>query len=160
MASMNLMPGIHNVKIHTDNSENNYEVSLCKKKDNELHVSFSLTGLNKLKEPINKKLTPFYLYVLLSYHDGGKDINIISSADVYCDEQMLRQHNIHFKTTVDIPVDFVFDDEDFIWNYYCLDIVYSPISAEDGSDLYRLLRSDKLFSTKLSICRVADESDE
>jgi|SRR5690625_1039575 len=160
MSTVNLSPGIHNVRIYAPNKEDdNFEISLNKKQNNKIHVEFYLTGLSKLKDPIDDNLNPFYLYVLLSFHNGGKDINFISSADIYCDEKILKQNNALFTTIVDVPGDLVYDEEDFLWNYYCLDIVYSPTSAEDGSDLYNLLRSEKLFSSKLNVIKEVDGNE-
>lgn len=158
MTSMNLMPGIHNVSISS--SEENTDdsiIKLEKKRQTIINLSFTLTGMNRLINPITSDVSTFYLYVLLTYQNGGKDFEVISSAQIYCDEDALKQNSISLSAKLSIPEDKVFPNEDFIWNYYSIDIIHFEREAEDGSDINRMLLSDKLFSTKLNIINGKDD---
>ncbi|AUJ25149.1 hypothetical protein [Virgibacillus dokdonensis] len=152
MTSMCLKPGINNIYINTDYADGPILV-LKKEENNRIHLNFSLTGMNNLRSPINSKLQPFYLYILLTYQHGGKETEVISSSQIRCDQKILENESLDFKSTLPIPLSKVYTEFDFILNFYSVKIAYFEREAEDGSDLNFLLNDPycSLFSTKLNI---------
>ena len=153
MTSMDLFPAIHSVSIRSSKEDgDNNVIKFEKEGDTEIILNFSLTGMNKIIIPITNIRPTFYLYIYLAYQNGGKDFEIISSADIYCDEDLINYENLNFETVLDIPANKIYS-EDFILNFYYLNIAYSERAVEDGSDINTLLhrQDNSLFRTKLNI---------
>lgn len=155
---MSLMPGIHNVSISSE-KEKDISPIIRLEKDGEtiINIEFTLTGMNRLINPITKDVSTFYIYIFLTYQNGGKDFEVISSSQIHCDETIVKENNIRFSAKLDVPKSKNFQNEDFVWNYYSIDIIHFDYEAEDGSDLNRILMSEKLFSTKLNIIQGKDD---
>lgn len=149
---MDLKPGINNVFITNDKEEGPILV-LEKHKDNEIHLNFTLTGMMALREPLNENLKTFYLYIFLTYQHGGRETEVISSAQIHCNEDILESETLSFTTTLTVPAENLYSNRDFVWNYYSVKIAYIEKEAEDGSDLNYLLNGidNSLFQTKLNI---------
>ncbi|GGB61309.1 hypothetical protein GCM10011409_43190 [Lentibacillus populi] len=161
MTSMCLKPGINNVFITNDKNEGPILV-LEKLTDNKIHLNFTLTGMMALKEPINEKLQTFYLYIFLTYQHGGRETEVISSSQIYCDKDILESETLNFTTTLTVPAKKLYSNQDFVWNYYSVKIAYIEKEAEDGADLNFLVNGigNSLFQTKLNIVIKDGESYE
>lgn len=151
MSSINFHPAIQNVSIQI--SEKPYPWEANANHDVEIKLEFSLFGINKRILPISNTIPPFYIYIFLVYQNGGKDFEIISSVDFYCDEKLVEKDHLQFSARLILPFDKNFSEEDFVTNYYYINIAYSESSLEDGSDLNTLVGAfnHSLFHTKLNI---------
>lgn len=153
MTINSFLPGINHISITSGNTnESNTKIKLKQNEVTFINLSFTLTGLNKLIDPFNQK-RPFYIYIFLAYQDGGRNFEIISSSQYYCDEESLQNEEVKFVTTLEIPRDWSNSFEDFIAHFYNLNIVYSEDEAQDGSDINSLYfhPANSLLHTKLNI---------
>jgi hypothetical protein len=155
LTSINLMPGVHHVSIWNQGQEKdkNPIIKINKHKNTKINVTFVLTGLNSLRDHITQERRPFYIYLFLVFNNGGKDFEILSNSDIYCNEKILAYDNVKFNATLEIPPISGFKDVDFLNNYFTFDIVYSEFEAQDGSDINLMINnhSNKLFSSKINL---------
>ena len=152
MSSWDFMPGINNVFI-SKSGVITQDKDKLPVNDVNINLDFTLFGLNRLVGPIENDKRFFYVYIFLVYYEGGRNFEIISSAQIYCDESILENDSVQFSTNLTIPDTNIYPDADFILNYYSLEIAYSERAAEDGSDINGMLKhsSTSLFSTKLDV---------
>lgn len=161
MTSINLKPGINNVFISIGHETNN-ELMLVQDTNNDIYLNFTLTGTSKLRDTIHSLPQTFHLYIFLTYQHGGRETEVISSSQIYCDKLILSQDNTNFKTVLTIPSDKLYLSNDFILNYYALNIAFFEREAEDGADLNRLIYGieNSIFNTKLNLSFQEGEFDE
>lgn len=139
MTSVNLMPGIQRFSIEQN-----------KQNEKQVKISFTVTGMNRLYDHWYPK-KPFYLYVFLTYQNGGKETVVLSSSFIHFDETMLNKSTLNFTTTLEITNTDNERNENFLDNYYSAEIIYSDFEAQDGSDInYIFNHGERIISTKLN----------
>lgn len=160
MSSLNMMPAIQRITIRSNNEhENSSSIRLEEDGPTEITVGFTLNGLRKLIYPITEEKSTFYIYILLTYNDGGRDFEILSSSEFHFKENHLEHDHLQIFTHLAIPYrrDYI-EYEDFVENYYSLYIIYSEKEAEDGSDINFMLNNPGfiMFQTKLNIIKAGN----
>lgn len=144
MSFWDYKPGVNKIEITTNLHEN--------KKENIVSLTFELSGLNRLKTPIELggELRNFYIYIFLVYYNGGKDFEIVTSAQHFTRLNKLSE-KATFRTKFLLPSEHPYDTEDFIQNYYTAEIHYAEHQAQDGSDVNMMLGNAEstLFSSKI-----------
>lgn len=149
----NYMPAINNVVINTPGEEDSPVIKLKQNDVTEIELTFTLTGLNRITEPIFNSKRPFYIYIFLIFHEGGIGYNVVSSSSFYCDDNSLNHESLKFYTKLDITTNDNIELENFISCYYELRICHTEFEPQDGSDINMLVGHPaySLFSTKLNI---------
>lgn len=146
MSSWDFKPGVNRVLIDVSRDENEREALV--------EFQFELNGLEKLTSPVEQEYPymDFYIYIFLTYYNGGKDFEIISSAQYFI-EINNEENELGLKILFTVPAANIYTEEDFILNYYSLDVFYSDKQAEDASDINMMLSNfaNRLFSTKLEL---------
>lgn len=138
MSSVNFLPGIQRVDVHL-------------KDKNKVKINFTVTGVNRLYDDFYPKKS-FYLYILLTYQVGGKETIVLSSSYIHIDETLLNKEALNFTTTLEITNTEVERNEDFLSNYYSIEIIYSDFEAQDGADINTIFyENERLFRTKLNV---------
>lgn len=152
MALSNFKPAITEVKTQCYDIQNGFIVDL----------EFELKGIHKtldLPVPMDNH-DFFYLYIFVVYYRSDSDFEIITSAN-----HAIRRDSVDneatFKTKFLLNEEHPYSDEDFVNNYYTLELHCRDRSAEDGSDINMMLGNlnTTLFSTKLIFER-QDELNE
>lgn len=144
MSSWDFKPGINNIEIkQTKMTIEKEEPTFT------TFLNFELSGFDHLKSPHNGEYLDFYLYIFLVYYNGGKDFEIVSSAQHFIEIEDVGNSAL-FQSTFVLPTEHPYEDN-FILNYYSLEICHSDSSAEDASDINMMLSNtaNRLFSTKL-----------
>ncbi|WP_339147624.1 hypothetical protein [Sutcliffiella sp. BMC8] len=153
MSVENLLPALHTFTLRNPNNKQDFLINLKEMDGQCLEVKFDLSGLDKLVNPITGKRVPFYLYLFLFHQKGGKEVEILSSASFYCDENKLEIGNLGMETPLKLPEDIESLIGDFTNNFFSIELLYSPKELEDGSDLNLLLNNpeSRLFKSKVAI---------
>mgnify|MGYP001241801008 CR=1 FL=1 len=138
MSSVNFLPGIQHVDIYLKNK-------------NQVKINFAITGINRLYNDFYPQ-KPFYLYIILTYQDGGRETIVLSSSYIHLNETMLNKETLNFTTTLEITNTEIEKNEDFLLNYYSVEIIYSDFEAQDGADINTIFyKNERLFRTKLNV---------
>lgn len=151
MSTLNFNPAVNKVEniCYLDTSQNQYIV----------HLQFELNGIHKLIEMMTHNIVDkyFHIYVFVIYYQGNGDFEIVTSA-----QHRTRLIDIDDKPTFEtaflLPEEHPYGNENFVDNYYTIEMHYSERSAEDGSDINMMLGNSKsnLFSTKLIFEKLGD----
>ncbi|EPD52739.1 hypothetical protein HMPREF1210_01119 [Paenisporosarcina sp. HGH0030] len=151
MSDVNFLPGISNFSVYSPNSKETGYIEYNPHGKTDIHVEFTLTGLNQLKSSFYSFPKDFYIYVNLFKHLGGISSEVVSTAFFHCSEDLQSKDSFNFlcPLAIDAESDYI---GDFIEDYYFLEIAFSENEVEDGSDLNFLYNHDhnKLIKTKLA----------
>ena len=145
MSFWDYKPGVNKIEINTNLHDNKEEYLV--------DLKFELNGLNRLKAPVELggEFRNFFIYIFLIYYDGGKNFEIVTSA-----QHFTRLNNLDekatFRTTFLLPSEHPYEPEDFIQNYYTAEIHYAENQAQYGSDVNMMLGNAEstLFSSKIN----------
>lgn len=152
MTSTNYLPGITDIRFYKSDGSYDEPLIKCDKiGKTTINLEFTLFGLDKLQNQIDKHPEDFFVYCFLFFHNGGVGTEVVTSTSFYFSPWDISNEAISVISTLEFSPNL--EGYDFINNYYSLEVIYSKNSAQDGSDLNFILNNDenKLFKTKLAL---------
>lgn len=155
MSNFDIHPSINYITIQNDDPSIDYEkaeIDLYKNKENVILFNFGISGLTKLNFPITGNVLPFYLFIAITFQNGGKEYEIISLSDIFVNDEMISQENIKFRGQLTIPGSKVYEN-DFVNTVYYLTVAHTYKEVTSEMELNSLLSpsGNTLFRTKLNI---------